>query len=118
MITKQELEINMDGTVTTRTENIQTVGNWFWEVMEEKPMRPPFPDVEKIIFQPPYTIVLWDDHTRTIVKCGKDDKFDEDAGFAIAVARKLYGGRKNFQRLVESADHQEVEHKAKKNLKK
>lgn len=73
--------------------------------------QPPFPGVEKIIFNPPCTIVIWSDKTKTVVRCTEDDKFSEDSGFATAVIRKLYGSRRAYQKLIAKADHQPKEKK-------
>lgn len=47
--------------------------------------------IEKVIFNPPATIVFWSDKTKTVVKCGKNDIFDPEKGLALAIAKKLYG---------------------------
>lgn len=51
------------------------------------------PEALRIIPNPPYTIVLWKDGTKTIVKCTEDDNYSVGAGFAAAVVKKLYGGK-------------------------
>lgn len=32
--------------------------------------------IRKVIFNDPATVVLWSDGTKTVVKCGPEDKFD------------------------------------------
>lgn len=67
------------------------------------------PMIEKVIFNPPATIVLWRDGTKTVVKIkengkkGTTDKFSEEYGLAMAVAKKFFGKRSKFQKTVENA---------------
>lgn len=67
------------------------------------------PIIEKVIFNPPATIVLWKDGTKTIVKVkengkkGKRDKFSEEYGLAMAISKKFFGSRSAFQKAVENA---------------
>lgn len=49
------------------------------------------PGIKKVIFNDPATIVLWNDNTKTIVKCQKGDKFDPEKGLAMAVSKKALG---------------------------
>lgn len=58
---------------------------------------------EKVIFNPPATIVFWEDGTKTVVKATKDDIFNEEIGLAMALAKKVHG-RCHFQRIVKNAD--------------
>lgn len=50
-----------------------------------------FGTIKKVIFNDPATIILWADGTKTVVKCAKDDKFDPEKGFAMAIAKKAMG---------------------------
>ena len=47
------------------------------------------PQIEKVIFNDPATIVFWKDHTKTVVKVRKGDKFDPEKGLAMAIAKKV-----------------------------
>ena len=49
------------------------------------------PKVKKVIINNPAVIIYWNDGTKTVVKCGKEDTFDAEKGFAIAMCKKLYG---------------------------
>lgn len=53
------------------------------------------PEKEKVIFNPPATIVFWSDGTKTVVKC-KDEKFDEEKGLAMAISKKALGNKGNY----------------------
>lgn len=46
---------------------------------------------KKIIFHNPATIVYWCDGTKTVVKCGSEDKFDKETGLAMCFVKKLLG---------------------------
>ena len=54
------------------------------------------PEVKKIIFNDPATIVYWKDGTKTVVKCQKGDYFDPEKGFAMAFLKKCWGNKSNF----------------------
>ena len=47
--------------------------------------------VKRIIFNNPYTIVFWEDGTKTKVKCADDVPFDEMTGFVWAYCKKVFG---------------------------
>ena len=54
------------------------------------------PDIKKVIFNDPCTIVLWRDGTKTIVRCGEDDIFDPEKGLAMAISKKALGNKRNY----------------------
>lgn len=47
--------------------------------------------IKRVIFNPPATIVLWVDGTKTVAKCSKDDTFDKQTGLLICLAKHAYG---------------------------
>lgn len=49
------------------------------------------PEIERVIFHEPATIVFWSDGTKTVVKCMEGELFDEEKGIAMAFMKKLYG---------------------------
>lgn len=49
------------------------------------------PSIVKVIYNPPATIILWEDETKTVVKCCETDIYDPEKGFAMAVIKKLCG---------------------------
>lgn len=55
-------------------------------------------DIKKVIFNPPATIVLWEDGTKTVVKTQDDDEFvyDPEKGLAMAIAKKALGNKGNY----------------------
>ena len=58
------------------------------------------PDLKpkQVIFNPPCTTVLWNDGSKTIVKCFNEE-FDPEKGFSMAIAKKILG-RMEFERLM------------------
>lgn len=60
----------------------------------------PFPDVKKVIFSGPKTVVLWADGTKTIVSCGAGDTYDYYAGFCAAVVKKLFGSTTHAKKVL------------------
>lgn len=49
------------------------------------------PEIKRVIFHEPATIVFWNDGTKTVVKCMEGELFDEEKGIAMAFMKKLYG---------------------------
>ena len=45
-------------------------------------------DIEKVIYHNPATIVIWNDGTKTVVKCQKGDTYDPEKGLALCLAKK------------------------------
>lgn len=52
--------------------------------------------IKKVIFNDPATIIIWKDDTKTIVKCGENDKYDPEKGLAMAIAKKCLGDKGNY----------------------
>ena len=52
--------------------------------------------IKNVIFNPPATIVFWDDGDKTVVKCGKDEPFDPEKGLAMAIAKRVLGQRGSY----------------------
>lgn len=58
------------------------------------------PSIKKVIFHDPATIVLWNDGTKTVVKCGENDIFDPEKGLAMAIAKKALGNNGSYYNLI------------------
>lgn len=54
------------------------------------------PGIKNIDFQPPLTVVVWEDGTKTFVKCDENDRFDPEKGAAMAIAKKALGDKYNY----------------------
>lgn len=52
--------------------------------------------IKKVIFNVPATIILWEDGTKTVVKCGDYDIFDPEKGLAMAIAKKALGNKYHY----------------------
>lgn len=66
--------------------------------------------ITKVIFNPPATVILWADGTKTVVKCGEHDEFDPEKGLVMAITKKLFGNKGNYYNVIKSllkeADYQ------------
>lgn len=58
--------------------------------MHRKRERLPFPDVKKVIFSGP----------KTIVSCGEGDTYDYYSGFCAAVVKKLFGSTTHAKKVL------------------
>ena len=72
------------------------------------------PVPKKVIYNGLTTIVIWEDNTKTVVKCSDGDNFHEDMGFLAAVAKKLYNHRNTYMKYVKGAYRQDDEKKKNK----
>ncbi len=61
------------------------------------------PAIKKVIFNPPATIVFWNDGKKTIVKASKDEKFSEEVGLCEAIAKRYFGNRSALLNAVKTA---------------
>lgn len=52
------------------------------------------PNIKKVIFSPPATIVIWNDGDKTVVK-DHDEDFDKEKGLAMAICKKVFGTNKS-----------------------
>ena len=51
--------------------------------------------IKDVIFNPPATIILWMDGTKTVVKDQGEVFYDPEKGMAMAVAKKAFGNQGN-----------------------
>lgn len=58
--------------------------------------------IRKVIFNDPATVVLWSDGTKTVVKCGPEDKFDTEKGLAMAIVKKMAGNDNSFHKVFQA----------------
>lgn len=57
------------------------------------------PPIKNVIFNPPATIVLWGDGTKTVVKCGEGDTYSKELGLAMCIAKKALGNKGNYNKV-------------------
>ena len=48
---------------------------------------------KQVIFNPPATVVLWADGTKTVVKCDPEDTYDKRTGLALCYMKKALGNK-------------------------
>lgn len=109
--------VREDGKIATRDTNADRLfgftpmQSWMEElILKASAAQRIVPEVKQIQFNPPYTIVLWKDGTKTVVKA-HDEEFCPEHGVANAFMRKMFG-RTQFLKLVKTGTYQK--HPAKK----
>lgn len=55
--------------------------------------------IKKVIFNEPATIVIWEDGTKTIVKCAEDEAYDKEKGLALCYMKKALGNKGNYNNI-------------------
>lgn len=58
------------------------------------------PNIVDVIYNKPATIVFWDDGTKTVVRCGKHDKYTGEHGLVMAIVKKLYGNNGRYYDII------------------
>lgn len=53
-------------------------------------------NIKDVIFSDRVTVILWKDGTKTMVRAGENDRYDPEKGFAMAVAKKMFGNKGNY----------------------
>lgn len=59
---------------------------------------------KRVIYHNPATIVIWEDGTKTVVKCGEKDEYNPMLGLALCYMKKALG---NSSRKLNDALHAE-----------
>ena len=76
------------------------------------------PEVDRIIYNDPVTIVFWKDGTKTKVRCAKDAVFDKYNGFLAALGIKIYGNNSKLQKMIKALEFDQKEYDKKRKEKK
>ncbi len=58
-------------------------------------------DIERVIFNPPATIVIFKDGRKTIAKTMEEDEFQPEMGFAMAMMKEIFGTRGEYKRWIQ-----------------
>lgn len=82
-------EIMLDVTIWATRYIVETYAG-------EKKLQNSWPQITKVIFNGPATIVFWSDGTKTVVKCDDDEFFDREKGIAMAISKKALGNKGNY----------------------
>lgn len=64
---------------------------------------------KRVIFNNPATIVFWNDDSKTVVKCSKDDTFDNYKGFTMAYLKRIMGSGKKAERFIDENEFNYIE---------
>ena len=72
-----------------------------YEFMKKNTRKPLlfYDDIKKVIYNFPATIVIWEDGTKTVVKCHNDEVFDPEKGLAMAICKKAFGNGYDFHQV-------------------
>lgn len=54
------------------------------------------PNIKNVIFNYPYTIVLWHDGTKTVVKTQNGEMYDPEKGLVMAISKKAFGNKGSY----------------------
>ena len=57
------------------------------------------PAIKVVHFNDPMTIVIWEDGTKTMVKCQDGDVYSEELGLAMCISKKALGNKGNFNKV-------------------
>ena len=60
---------------------------------------PYIPEVKNVYFNEPATVVIWNDGTKTIVRCQEGDVFSKEVGLALCISKKALGNTPNFNNI-------------------
>lgn len=66
-----------------------------WRVIRQK-RENKIPEIKKVIFNKPATIVFWADGTKTVVKSHGKEKYDKEKGLAMAISKKVLGNEGRY----------------------
>lgn len=71
--------------------------------------------IKKVYFNDPVTVVIWEDGTKTVVRCN-NDQYDPEKGLAMAIAKKALGTNKSgsnyydaFKKWLPKTEEESVE---------
>jgi len=77
--------------MTDKKETMKTK----WEKWDKSKFTP-----ERIVYNPPATIVFWKDKTKTVVKCSEGEEYSEYFGFLAALGKKIFETNSEVNRIV------------------
>ena len=58
-------------------------------------------EIEKVVFNPPYTVLNFHDGSKEIVKTDGIDDYNPEVGLAMAISKRVFGSRGNFMKFVD-----------------
>lgn len=76
------------------------------------------PEIDRVVFRKPATIVFWADGSpKTVVKKQPGDKWDEEKGVAMAIAKKMHGNKREYFDVIRDAIADAIKQKPRKQQK-
>ncbi|MBO5906181.1 MAG: hypothetical protein J6Q84_07175 [Kiritimatiellae bacterium] len=67
------------------------------------------PEIEKVIFNNPATIVIWADGSKTVVKAQSGDTYNPEVGIVMCIAKKVYGNGNKFNDIIRECFIQKIQ---------
>lgn len=66
--------------------------------------------IKDVIINDRATIILWTDGSKTVVKCQEEDldRISPEAGIAIAIMKKVFGNKGNFNNVLKDLVNQGI----------
>ena len=58
------------------------------------------PEIERVIFNDPATVVFWKDGQKTVVKCQEGDSYNEQTGLLMCIAKRYFGNTGRFNDVL------------------
>ena len=74
-------------------------------------------EIKNVYFNYPVTVVIWNDGTKTIVRCSENDFYDPEKGLAMAIVKKVYGNDNSFHKIFKKWIPEENEAEKRVNLR-
>ena len=74
--------------------------------------------IERIHFNDPFTVVIFNDGEKVIVKTTEDDVYDPRTGVAMAIVTHIFGTRSQFRKFVDKEYNKDIKNKVGKSIKK
>lgn len=71
----------------------------FSRMKKERNVMPKIPEIKNVYFNDPCTVVIWEDKTKTIVRCSENDFYDPEKGLAMAIIKKIFGNDNSFHKI-------------------
>ena len=96
----KETTIEMEGTLIGDRNDYHHLCETIAEKFKDHDLK-----YKKVVFNPPATIVLWENGSKTVVKCDDKDTFDKEKGLALCFMKKALG---NTSRALNDILHNEI----------
>lgn len=64
-----------------------------------KPIETYIPEIKNAYFNNPMTVVMWEDGTKTMIRCQDGDTYSAETGLALCIAKKALGNMPNFNNV-------------------